>query len=337
MTTSTPLRAAVIGAGHMGKHHARIYSEFPETRLAAVVDLDRSRAESLTGKHGGDACANLEEVIGRIDLATVAVPTVHHAAVAKPLIEAGIPILIEKPLAQDSETARQILEWADKHGTIVQVGHSERFNPVVRAMQRMEVKPRFIETHRISPFAFRSADIGVVFDMMIHDIDIILHLVKDRDWRVHAVGVNVLGPYEDIANARIAFANGSVVNMTASRLATKTERKIRVFSPDAYLSLDYHRKSGIAIKKDANLDLIGMLKDKNLDDLSQWQGLDFTGMVKIEPLIVDDVEPLRAEIEAFTQAVRTKTASPIPPQDGLAAVQLAEDIVSALKSNAWNL
>jgi predicted dehydrogenase len=225
------------------------------------------------------------------------------------------------------------VEWADKAGCKIAVGHSERFNPVVLAMQRMDVAPRFIETHRISPFTFRSADIGVVHDMMIHDIDIVLHLVKDRQYEVSASGFPVLGPNEDIANARVHFSNGCVANLTASRLALKTERKIRIFSPDAYLSMDYGRKTGIAIKKDANLDLLKLARERDFKDLSQMANFDFGSMVNIEPLEIDDsVEPLRAEIESFLHAVRTDTAPAVTGEDGAAAVELAERIVESLSA-----
>jgi len=216
------------------------------------------------------------------------------------------------------------------------VGHSERFNPVVLAMDRMKVEPKFIETQRVSPFTFRSADIGVVFDMMIHDIDVVLHLVKSRNYAVHAVGVDVLGPHEDVANARVAFDNGCVVNLTASRLALKTDRRLRVFSPDAYFTMDYQKKSGLAVKKDANLDLIKMARERNFQDLSQMSGLDFGKLLKVEPLLLDDIEPLRAEIQSFLHAVRTGDPPAITAEDGLAAVKLAEEIVASIRRHDWN-
>ncbi len=346
-----PLRVAVIGAGHMGRHHARIYSELDACDLTAVVDKDIDRARRVASQHGGKPCTTTAEITEELDAATVAVPTVCHAEVAIPLMERGVAVLVEKPLAPDSATAMQLLDASRKSGCLLQVGHSERFNPVVQAMLRMEVTPRFIETHRISPFTFRSADIGVVFDMMIHDIDIVLHLVKQRDYRVDAVGVNVLGPCEDVANARIRFTapktgeprsgeavdtrNDTVVNMTASRLALKTERKIRVFAPSAYLSMDYQKKTGVAVKLADNIDLVRMAKERNFDDLSQMQDLDFGSMLKVEPLHVDDVEPLRAEIESFLASIRTNSAAAVSAEDGYAAVEMAERITNAVRDQAW--
>jgi len=368
-----PLRTAVVGVGHMGRHHARLYHELPESKLVALVDTRPDQAAELAEKYGAACLTDPAKLLDlHLDAVTVAVPTVAHEAVAAPFLEAGIAVLIEKPLAPDHVSARRLLDLAQAHGCLLQVGHSERFNPVVRAMARMGVRPRFIETHRISPFTFRSADIGVVFDMMIHDIDIVLHLLASGqrlkepmgggqgfslpmpgmagnvpdldqlnagprcpDYQVHAVGVSVLSRHEDIANARIEFADGCVANLTASRLALKTERKIRVFCPDAYLSMDYQKRTGIAIKKDANLDLLRLAKEKDLTDLTQMGGLDFGSMVKAEPLQVDDVEPLRAELQAFLDSVRHGTPPVVSAQDGLAAVEMAERIVEAVGRHVW--
>lgn len=333
---SQPLRAAVIGVGRMGRHHARLYSTLPQTTLVAVVDPDLKRAEAVTAEFGGRALPRMDDILDELDVATIAVPTVKHLAVARPLIERRIPILIEKPIAASVQEARELLDLASRYGSRVAVGHVERYNPVVRAMERMRVTPKFIETHRISPFTFRSADVGVVMDMMIHDIDIVLHLVRRRAVRVEAVGIHVLGPNEDIANARVTFEGGCVANLTASRLALKTERKIRVFSEEAYLSLDYQKRSGIAVKKDANLDLIKMARERNADDLSQMQGVDFGSLVKVEPLTVDDTEPLRAELEAFVRWIQTGEGVAVPAEEGVAAVQLAADIVESIRQHQWD-
>ncbi len=334
---SDPIPVAVIGTGHMGRHHARVYRELDEADLIGVVDIDAGRAADIARQFETQAYASIDPLLDRVRAVSVAVPTVAHVEVARPLIERGLPVLVEKPLAPDSAAARSLLDLARRHHGLLQVGHSERFNPVVRAMSRMSVAPRFIETHRISPFTFRSADIGVVMDMMIHDIDIVLHLVRSRPASVDAVGVSVLARHEDIANARITFEDGCVVNLTASRLALKTERKIRVFSEEAYLSLDYQKKTGIAIKKDANLDLLKLAREHDAADLSQLAGADFGSLVKVEPLQVDDVEPLRAELQSFLRAVRTGDSPEVSAEDGVAAVELAERIVAALKEHHWEL
>ncbi len=331
----SPLRTAVVGVGHMGRHHARIYGELDSCELVAVVDKDIDRARKMASEHGGKAYQSMADVPGDIDAATVAVPTVYHAEVVIPLLEAGVPVLVEKPLAPDTTSAKQLLDASRKHNCLLQVGHSERFNPVVQAMLRMGVTPRFIETQRISPFTFRSADIGVVFDMMIHDIDIVLHLVQQREYVVDAVGVSVLGVCEDVANARIRFGEHAAVNLTASRLALKTERRIRVFAPTGYLSMDYQKKSGVAIKLDDNLDLIRMAKERDFEDLSEMQNLDFGAMVNVEPIEVDDVEPLRAEIESFLESVKTGSAAAVSAEDGYAAVEMAERITEAVREQDW--
>jgi predicted dehydrogenase len=199
----------------------------------------------------------------------------------------------------------------------------------------MEVTPRFIETHRVSPFTFRSADVGVVFDIMIHDIDIVLHLVRDREYTIDAVGVNVIGECEDVANARIRFSNGSVVNMTASRLALKTERKIRVFSPTAYLTMDYQKKSGIAIKLDDNLDLMKLARERDYEDLSQMQDLDYGSMVNVEPLEIKDVDALQAESTSFFEAIRTGGEAAVSAEEGYLAVEMAEKITAAVREHDW--
>ncbi len=328
---------AVIGTGHMGRHHVRIYSELPEADLIGIVDTDAAKAAELADKFRTTAYASIEPLLGRVQAVTVAVPTVAHLQVAKPFLERGVAVLIEKPLAPDTATARELHAVARRHNTLLQVGHTERFNPVVRAMHQMQVEPQFIETHRISPFTFRSADIGVVMDMMIHDIDIVLSLVRSRPVKVDAVGVSVLARNEDIANARVTFETGCVANLTASRLALKTERKIRVFSQEAYLSLDYQKKTGLAIKKDANLDLLKMARERNAEDLSQLAGVDFGAMVKVEPLVVDDAEPLRAELQAFLRSARTGEPPAVSAEEGAAAVELAESIVAAIKEHDWKV
>jgi len=331
------LRTAVIGAGKMGTHHARTYSQIPHCELVAVVDKDVARAAKVSSEHGGRPASRVDDILDDVDAVSVAVPTAYHEEVALPLIQRGVPVLVEKPLAPDSASARRLLDAVRQHGVVLQVGHSERFNPVVQALLRMSVKPRFIETHRVSPFTFRSADIGVVLDMMIHDIDIVLHLVRQREYQVQAAGVNVLGPCEDVANARIQFFDGSVVNMTASRLALKTERKIRIFCPTAYISMDYHKKSGIAVRLDDNLDLIRIARERNFDDLSQMQHMDFGSMINVEPLVVEDVDPLRAQIESFLSSVRTGAAPAVSAEDGFAAVEMAERITDAVRQQRWEV
>ena len=332
-----PTRVAVVGVGHMGRHHARLYSQLPQADLVAVIDADPRKAKQYADEYGARAGASIDDLPDGIEAATIAVPTIHHRALTERLLRRGIAVLVEKPLAPTIEEAERLLACARETGALLSVGHTERFNPVVRAISRLNIKPKYIEAQRISPFQFRSADIGVVADMMIHDIDIVLSLVKSEVARVDAVGVSVLARHEDVANARVVFTSGAVANFAASRLALKTDRRLRVFSETAYLSLDYQRKSGIAITRDANLDILAMAKDKNVEDLAQMANLDFGKMLKVEPLVIDDVEPLRAELECFLDSVRTGAPPAVSVEDGVAAVRLASQIVEAVKAHQWQV
>jgi predicted dehydrogenase len=308
----------------------------PSARLVAVIDADLERARELAEPVGAKPATELTPELGDVAAVSIAVPTVHHLRIATPLIERGIAVLIEKPLAPTLPEAEEIAARARRANAIVAVGHTERFNPAVRAVERLGVRPKFVETHRISPFTFRSADVGVVLDMMIHDIDIVLHLVREDVARVDAVGVNVLSPHEDIANARVGFAAGAVANLTASRLALKTERKLRVFSERAYVSLDYQKRVGIAITLDKNLDVLKLARERNVDDLSQMAGTDFGKMVHVEPLTIEDKDPLEDELETFLDCVRHRKRPPVSAADGVAAIRLAEQIVASVKSHAWD-
>ena len=331
-----PLPVVVVGAGHMGRHHVRKYAEMESTKLIAVIDANIERAREMAVPLGVKYGDSLTPEMGDVAAASVAVPTVHHLKVAGPLIERGVAVLVEKPLAHNLSDARKIAELAKKHETIVQVGHTERFNPAVRAVDQLGLKPKFVETHRISPFTFRSADVGVVFDMMIHDIDILLHLVSEPIERVDAVGVNVISTHEDITNARVTFSGGAVANLTASRLALKTERKLRVFCEHAYVSLDYQKKVSIAITLDKNLDIMKLAREHNVEALSQLAGMDFGKMVTVEPLTIHDKDALQDELETFIECVREKQQPPVSAEAGVKAVHLASKIVDAVKGHCWD-
>jgi len=320
----------------MGRHHVRKYAELKSARLVAVIDADLDRARELAEPLGARSASKWSPELGDIAAASVAVPTVQHLAVAAPLLERGIHLLIEKPLAPTVAEAEEIVELARRHNALVAVGHTERFNPAVRAAERLGIRPKFVEAHRISPFTFRSADVGVVFDMMIHDIDIMLHLVHDEVERVDAVGVNVLGKYEDIANVRVQCRGGAAANLTASRLALKTERKLRIFSETAYVSLDYQKKMGIAITLDKNLDILKLARERKVEDLSQLAGVDFGKMVHVEPLLIDDRDALADELAEFLECVREHRKPPVSAEEGAAAVRLATQIVESLATHRWD-
>jgi len=334
----TGFRVAVVGAGRMGKLHARVIDEMNEAELACVVDTNEAVARAVARQRNTRALAQAADAVELADAAIIAVPTADHLRVARPFVAAGKPVLIEKPITNNPAEAEELIALARRTGTSVQVGHTERFNPAVLAMRKYAIRPKFIEAQRISPFTFRSADIGVVMDVMIHDIDLILMLAGGQVEAIHAVGVNVIGEHEDICNARLIFDNGCVANITASRLAIKTERKMRVFSEEAYLSVDYAKKIGIVINKSENLDLIQMARELDVNDLAEFaESVDYAKLLKIEELVPDDsTEPLRRQAESFRGTVVDGAKPVVSAADGLAAVRVAKRIVENLKHHRWD-
>jgi predicted dehydrogenase len=330
------LRTAVIGAGKMGTIHAKVYDQLPESELVAVVDIDAARAQGLADRYHCLASTNCQDILDKVDAVTIATPTVTHMKLAKIFIKNKIAVLIEKPLAANVREGRKIVALARKNGCVVAVGHSERCNPVAQAIKRLDIKPKFIEANRISPYPFRSTDVGVVLDVMIHDIDIILSLAASKISRVDAVGVNVVEDREDICNARIVFDNGCIANITASRLALKTERKVRVFSRQAYLSVDYLRQSGIIIKADPNINVVKWIKDHKETGGFDLTSVNWPDLLHIEQLDIDDKEPIRLEQEAFLQAVTDRECTPeVSAQEGLAALECAQKILDSVKKHKW--
>lgn len=336
---------AVVGCGRMGRLHARVYARMAQAKagikLVGVYDAMQDAAAAVADEFDTPHLKSLDEVFESAKAVSIAVPTQAHHLVALKAIGRGVACLIEKPLAKTVQECREICEAATRTGTVVQVGHIERFNPAVLAMSRLHISPQFIEVTRISPLSFRSIDVGVVLDMMIHDIDIVLNLAKSEVIKVDAVGVGVIGAggsgdvAEDVCNARLTFANGCVANLTASRLALKTERRLRIFSADAYVSLDYQKKYGIVARKGGNLEAIRKaverIRSGEIEDLSQ---LNYQELVQVEELKIDDVEPLRAELESFIAAARGEAAIMVTAEQGLAAVELAGRIVAAMPKMA---
>ncbi len=331
------IRTAVIGAGKMGQIHAKVYHQLPQSDFVAIVDTDLKKAQKLAKKYKCSAFADCEQILNQVDAVTIATPTVHHYELAKIFIENKTAVMIEKPLASSVRQGREIVELAQKNDTVAAVGHSERCNPVVQALKRLDIEPKFIEATRISPYPFRSTDISVVLDVMIHDIDIILSLAASKVKKVDAVGINVIDDKEDICNARIVFENGCIANVTASRLALKTERKVRVFSRQAYLSLDYLKKTGTIIKADPNTNVVEKVRELKDKSKLSLLTMNWADMLHIEKLDIDDKEPLKVEQEAFLQAVADKAQKPeVSAEEGLAAMQCAEMIIEAVKQHNWN-
>jgi predicted dehydrogenase len=326
-----PLPVAVIGCGRMGKLHCRFYSQMPQVKLIGVYDSNPEAAADAAAEYNTKTFDRLDDLLSQVAAATISVPTTAHPEVAEQCMKHGVACLIEKPLAKDVAGARRIVEGGRTNNVTVQVGHIERFNPAIRAMRQMNIKPGFIEVTRISPLTFRSIDVGVVLDMMIHDIDIVLQLAQSKVSRIDATGVSITGEAEDICNARLVFENGCVANITASRLALKTERKLRVFSPDAYVSVDYQKRYGIVAHRSGNVDAIrdavAKIKSGEIQDLSD---LNFADLVTIQELQIDDSDPLRAELESFINAVKNRSQPEVPAEDGLAAVELATRVVQSI-------
>lgn len=333
-----PLRCGVVGVGRMGRHHARVYAQLDGAALVGVVDADPDRSRSITEQWGGTTFDTVQGLIDAgVDAVTIATPTVHHRDAAESLLEAGVACLIEKPLAPDVAEAQAIVDAAQRTGSVLQVGHIVRYDPVMVAIRdQPDIRPQFIEVDRISPMTFRSVDVGVVLDMMIHDLDVLLMLVGDEPEDIQASAVSVLGEAEDVCNARLTFPPGAdgtrcVANVTASRLAMKTERKLRVISDAAYLSADFVDRKVTVVRKTANETQLDALRAqlKAGEDLSDVNYLD---LVQIETLDVGDDEPLRLQIEDFLNSVRSGQPPRVDAQAGFAAVRTAERIVDVARA-----
>jgi predicted dehydrogenase len=348
LTTETgeaPVRVAVVGAGAFGRNHLRVYRELQQAgypvQLAAVIDPDagvRAAAEAQFGVLGFATIAEWlatnpnhdGEAVSRNTAASVCVPTVHHAACARELMAAGVDVLIEKPLASTLAEADDIVAAAREFGRVVQVGHLERFNPAVRAVQGLLNQPMFFEVHRMSVFTPRSLDVDVVLDLMIHDLDIVMNLVGEPVREVRAVGLPVLSNKVDIANVRLEFENGCVANFTASRVSTERVRKMRFFQPHQYLSLDFARQDLLLIDVTAAAGMAKRMSPEIMEAASQHP----SGGMEMRKVPVEVGEPLRLEITAFLDAVRAHVQPLVTVEDGRAALALALEINSAIAAHA---
>lgn len=311
-TESKKIRVAVVGAGEFGRHHARVYRELENAELAGIYDQNRQRASAVAAEFQATVLHGLEELQGRADAVSVAVPTVAHAEVGCRLLNMGLDVLIEKPMAVDLEEADTLLDAARKNRRILQVGHVERFNPAVRAVEPILNRPLFFEVHRLGVFTPRSLDVDVIYDLMIHDLDILLALVNEPVTEVKAVGIPVLTDKVDIAHARLEFAGGAVANVTASRVSTERVRKMRFFQKHEYISLDYARRDALRI---------GVKKPGPQPEFG------------FEKLNAPAVEPLRAELETFVDCVRTRREPPTNGAAGRAALALAGRVMASIQEH----
>jgi predicted dehydrogenase len=341
------IRCGVVGVGRMGRHHARKYAQMEGCELVGVVDADEERRAAVAEAHGAPAMETEAELIeAGVDAVSIAVPTTHHLRCATPLLEAGVACLIEKPLANDVEEAQRLVDLADKTGACLMVGHIERFNPAVLALDRanrdetgeggvQRIVPRFVEVHRVSPMTFRSVDVSVVMDMMIHDLDVVLWLMGGVEpEEIQASGIPVLTEHEDVCNARLTFdlpQGKCVANVTASRLALKTERKTRIIGENAYVSIDYAKGSGVFIRRTANQVQMDEIRSalRSGADLSE---LDYGDLIAIENLELESgPDQLEMEIGSFLSAVRGEGRPPIDARAGFAAVRTAQRIMDVAR------
>lgn len=327
-------RAGVVGTGSIGKNHARILAELPNCEFTAIYDTNTEMAREMAAKYGARACASLDEFLSLVDGATVATPTPTHFPIGKTLLEAGKHVLVEKPITENTADAQALSKLAQDRKLVLQVGHIERFNPVLSALESRLSRPRFIEASRLSPYPGRSIDIGVVLDLMIHDLEIILHLVKSPVISCDAVGVPVLSRGEDIANVRLRFENGCVANITASRISQDKLRKIRVFQEDAYLSLDYQNQSGYLLRlagegeKESSLigKLLGVATDSTI--VTAFAGR----KIVREPVEVEKGEPLKRELAAFIDCASAGEKPKVGGSEATAALELALEITAQIEA-----
>ncbi|HDM90440.1 MAG TPA: Gfo/Idh/MocA family oxidoreductase [candidate division WOR-3 bacterium] len=301
------LKIGVVGVGHLGSQHARVLAEIEESELVGVYDIDRERAKAVGERYGVAAFSSLEELLGETEAVSCAVPTESHYEVAREVLRAGRHLFLEKPMARTVKEAEELLDLAVKGGLKFQIGHIERFNPAVLRAQEFIKDPKFVEAHRLAPYNPRGTDVDVVLDLMIHDLDLLLHFMGKYPVKVDAVGVPVLTDKVDIANVRLEFEGGEIANVTASRVSVEKLRKIRLFQKDTYISIDYLNKS------------IDLYRKRN-------------GEIVPFPLEVDrSLEPLKLELRAFVRSVLEDRTPPVSAEEGILAQRLAEEVIEKIK------
>ena len=301
------LKIGVVGVGHLGSQHARVLAEIEESELVGVYDIDRERAKAVGERYGVAAFSSLEELLGETEAVSCAVPTESHYEVAREVLRAGRHLFLEKPMARTVKEAEELLDLAVKGGLKFQIGHIERFNPAVLRAQEFIEDPKFVEAHRLAPYNPRGTDVDVVLDLMIHDLDLLLHFMGKYPVKVDAVGVPVLTDKVDIANVRLEFEGGEIANVTASRVSVEKLRKIRLFQKDTYISIDYLNKS------------IDLYRKRN-------------GEIVPFPLEVDrSLEPLKLELRAFVRSVLEDRTPPVSAEEGILAQRLAEEVIEKIK------
>ena len=332
------LRVGVIGVGHLGRHHARVLAAMDGVELVGVSDARQEQARSVAEACGTRPFGDYRELIGRVDAVSVAVPTVLHREVAGAFLERGIHAMVEKPIAPTATEAAELVALAAASGATLQVGHIERFNPALASLEGMRLRPKYIAAERLGTYTFRSTDIGVVLDLMIHDIDLILSLVAAPVRSVSAVGISVFGQHEDVANARVEFEDGAVATLTASRASFQAARKMRLYGAEGYATLDFAAKVGTLIRPSDRLRRGDLeLEDLDLAQPAQVRERLFGKILRVDqvPAPTESREALALELEDFVRAIRTNTRPRVTGEDGLRALDLAEQILAAVRAHQW--
>lgn len=332
-----PLRVGVVGVGSLGQHHARILAGLPDVQLVGVVDPNRQQAETVAGKHQCRVFETLESLKTEVDAVSIVTPTKYHSSSALEFLAAGIPCLVEKPLASTIEEAKLIVNTAKKHGALLQVGHIERFNPGFGVVESSSLRPRYIDAQRLAPFSGRALDVGVVFDLMIHDIDLVLSLVRSPVTKVDALGVSIFGVHEDLANARLHFANGCVATLSASRVHPQAVRTMNLFGVEGYAGIDFGKKSATLLQP-THLFRSGQLDVRQLDGagIARFKESLFGQHIQSNQIAPSTaVDQLTAELMDFVEAIRISRQPKVTGEDGLAAVETAHQILHVMSRHDW--
>jgi predicted dehydrogenase len=322
------IKVGVVGVGHLGRHHLRVYSELPEAEVIGIYDTDLEKARAKAEEFNTRCFEGLDNLLQNTEAVSLVVPTSSHFTVGQEIIKKGINVLIEKPITQTVDQAEKLIQMAQEKNLILQVGHIERFNPAFQAIQGMSLEPKFIESHRLAPFVSRGTDVAVILDLMVHDVDLILALVKDKVKTIDAAGVSVISESEDIANARITFEKGCVANVTASRISAKPMRKLRLFQKDTYISMDFLKKK---------TEVYRLVESESV----KQQGKTIIGNIPLDrgktisygipPVKQEDM--LTSELKSFLQAVKDKQRPVVSGEDGKEALRVALEIVRKIKEH----
>ncbi len=331
-----PLRIAVVGVGSLGQHHARILAGMPGVKLVGVVDPNAKQAETIAAKHDCKVFSNAQSLKGEIDAVSIVTPTKFHCSTAIEFLASGVPCLVEKPLAGTVPEAKLIVNAAKRAKTTLQVGHIERFNPGFTVVEKSCLRPKYIEAQRLAPFSGRALDVGVVLDLMIHDLDLVLSLTRSPIVSVDAIGVSIMGQYEDMANVRLHFANGCVATLTASRVHPQAVRTMNIFGSEGYAGIDFGKKACKLVQPSLPF-RNGMPEVRNLDpqSMTRFKETLFTEYLQTDQTPESKLDQLTAELTDFIDCVKTGKQPKVTGEDGLAAVSLAHSILDNLTAHDW--